>query len=188
MRSETIARNYAGALFELAERDGTLEGYGEGIELVARLLDENPDFRTFIETPRVAANQKKSVIRRAFGAVLPPRLLNFLLITIDKRRQRMLRDIARAYHDLVDERLGRVRVEVTVARALEGPVLERLTEALSELLGKTAVPHVRIRPEVLGGVMVRAGDQIYDGTLRRRLDRMRRQLLSAALPAPRRAE
>jgi F-type H+-transporting ATPase subunit delta len=183
VRGETIARNYAEALFDLAEREGALESYGEGIELVSRALEENADFRTFLETPRVPSAEKKQVLRRAFSDALPKHLLSFLLLTIDKRRQRLLREIARAYHDLVDERLNRVRVEVTVARPQEETVAARLQETLSRLLGKTAVPHFRVKPEILGGVIVRAGDTIYDGSLRRRLDRMRRQLLAAELPA-----
>ena len=113
---------------------------------------------------------------------------NVLLLTIDKRRQRLLRDIARAYHELVDDRLNRVRVEVTVARPQDDAVIARLGDALSGLLGKTAVPSLRVKPEILGGVIVRAGDTIYDGSLRRRLDRMRRQLLTAGLPASAAAE
>jgi F-type H+-transporting ATPase subunit delta len=181
LRGETIARNYATALFDLAEREGTLEQYADAIDWVARLLDENADFRTFLETPRVPAAEKKKVLRRTFGDVLPPHVLNFLLLTIDKRRQRLLREIARAYHELVDERLNRVRVEVTVARPQEKQVEARLTDALSKLLGKTAVPSLRVRPEILGGVVVRAGDRIFDGSLRRRLDRLRRQLMSTGL-------
>jgi F-type H+-transporting ATPase subunit delta len=181
VRGETIARNYATALFELAQREGALEEYASAIDWVARLIDENGDFRTFLETPRVPAAEKKKVLRRTFGDALPRRVLHFLLLTIDKRRQRLLREIARAYHDLVDERLDRVRVEVTVARPQEKSVEARLTEALSRLLGKTAVPSLRVKPEILGGVVVRAGDRIYDGSLRRRLDRMRRQLLSTGL-------
>jgi F-type H+-transporting ATPase subunit delta len=188
VRGETIARNYAEALFDLAEHEGELVQYGEGIELVARLLDENRAFRAFLETPRVPATEKKAVLKRTLADAVRPRVLNFLLLTIDKRRQRLLRDIARAYHELVDERLNRVRVEVTVARPQDDAVVARLGDALSRLLGKTAVPHLRVKPEILGGVIVRAGDTIYDGSLRRRLDRMRRQLLTTELPGSAGAE
>jgi F-type H+-transporting ATPase subunit delta len=188
VRGETIARNYAEALFELADTEGRLVEYGDGIELVARLLDENRDFRVFLETPRVPAAEKKAVLKRTLAGSVEPHLLNFLLLTIDKRRQRLLRDIARAYHERVDERLGRARVEVTVARQQDDAVVARLRDALSRLLGKTAVPHLRVKPEILGGVIVRAGDTIYDGSLRRRLDRLRRQLLTVGLPSSAGAE
>lgn len=183
MRDETVARSYAEALFDLAKRHEGLEVYGEGIATVAVLLDENPSFRLFLETPRVDAEDKKAVVRKAFGKELPANLVNFLQVTIDKRRQRLLGEIARAYAELVDEDMNRAHVEVTVARRLDDESLRRVAERLSELLGKTAIPHQRVRPEILGGVMVRAGDTIFDGSLRRRLDGMRRHLVAAGTPS-----
>ncbi len=183
MRDETVARNYAETLFELARRNEGVSVYAEGIETVARLLDEDPRFRLFLETPRIDASDKKDVLRTAFGDAVPRPLLNFLLITVDKRRQRLLRAIARQFHALVDEHENRAHVEVTVARALDDATLGRLTARLGDLLGKTAIPHVRIKPEILGGAIFRTGDTIYDGSLRRRLERMRRRLLAAELPS-----
>lgn len=187
MRDETVAGNYAEALFELATRHEGLEAYGEGIEMVARMLEEDGRFRLFLETPRIDAGAKKAVLRKAFGEVFPRPLLNFLLITVDKRRQRLLRAIAREFHALVDEHMNRVHVEVTVARPLDQETLDRVGTRLSEILGKTAIPHVRVKPEILGGAVYRTGDTIYDGSIRRRLDRMRRQLLQAELPSGRAA-
>jgi len=183
VRSEAVARNYAEALFALGEKHEAIEEFGDGIEFVARLIDENPDFRLFLATPRVSAEEKKDLIRKVFGNEIPGKLLNFLLITVDKGRQRRLRQIADEYHALVDEHFGRVHVEVSVARSITDRTLETLQQGLSELLGKTVMPHVRVRPELLGGVVVRAGDTIYDGSLRRRLSGMRRRLLAADLPA-----
>jgi F-type H+-transporting ATPase subunit delta len=182
VRDETVARNYADTLFELARAHEGVEVYGEGIAVVARLLEENPQFRLFLETPRIEAKAKKDVLRKAFAEALPRPLLNFLLVTVDKRRQRLLGAVAREYFGLLDEHQGRAHVEVTVARDPGAAELELITNRLSDLLGKTAVPHVRVRPDILGGMVVRAGDTIYDGSLRRRLDSLRRQLLHAELP------
>lgn len=184
MRDETVAKNYAETLFELAERHEGVDAFGEGVEAVARLIDENPDVRLFLETPRIAATEKKAVVRKVFRDHLPGQLVNFLLVTIDKRRQRLLRDIARAYHALVDEHLGRVHVEVTVAHELDGGALDELTGKLSGMLQMKAIPNVRIKPAILGGVVVRTGDTIYDGSLGRRLEGMRRRLMEAELPSP----
>ncbi len=183
MRDETVARNYAEALFETAQATEGLEVYGEGIEMVARLLDEDDQFRHFLETPRIAAVDKKKVIRKAFEENMPARLVNFLLLTIDKRRQRLLRTIAQQFHALVDEHENRVHVEVTVARALGEEALGEVSSRISALLGKEAIAHVRVRPEIMGGVVVRVGDIIFDGSLRHRMERMRRQLLLAEIPA-----
>lgn len=184
MREETVARNYAETLFELGERHGKLDEYADGIEGVGRLLEENPEFRTFLETPRIDAVRKKEVVRSVFGERLPAPLVSFILVTIDKRRQGLLRAIAREFGDLMDRHHGRIRVDVTVARELGEAALEEMTGRLSGMLGLEAVPNVRVRPEILGGVVVRAGDTIYDGSLRRKLERMRRRLLTADLPSP----
>ena len=182
MRDETVARNYAEALFELAERHEGVEAYGTGIEMVARLIDENDDFRRFLETPRIAVAQKKTVVRSVFGETLAPKLVNFLLITLDKRRQRLLRVIAREYQGLMDQHFNRVHVEVTLARELDAKSVEEMEKRLTVALGKTAIPHVRVKPSIIGGAIFRTGDTIYDGSLRRRLDGMRRRLMKADLP------
>ena len=182
MRDETVARNYAEALFELAERHEGVEAYGTGVETVAKLIDENDEFRRFLETPRIDVTHKKDVIRKVFGETLPAKLVNFVLVTLDKRRQRLLRSIAREYQGLMDEHFNRVHVEVTLARALDEQSVEEIEERLTSALGKTAIPHVRVRPSILGGAIVRTGDTIYDGSLRRRLEGMRRKLLKTDLP------
>jgi F-type H+-transporting ATPase subunit delta len=181
VRDETVARSYAGTLFALAERHEGLDAYGAGIELVARLLAEDRKFRLFLETPRIADADRKAVVRKVFGDVLPRELLNFVLITIDKRRQRLLQDIARAYRAMVDEHEGRVHVEVTVARRVDEATQKMIAERLSVLLSKLVIPHMRVKPEILGGMVVRTGDTIYDGSVRRRLDGMRRQLMKVRL-------
>lgn len=182
MRDETVARSYAETLFELGRRNDDLETFERGIETLARLLDENREIRLFLETPRIDGEAKKQVVRRVFEDRLPRRLLHFVLITIDKRRQRLLRDIAREFHALVDEHAGRTHVEVTVARELDDETVESVGRKLSRWLDRDAIPHVRVKPEILGGVIVRTGDTIFDGSLRRRLEGMRRHLNEAALP------
>jgi len=182
VRDETVAKSYAEALFELARRNDRVESYGAAIATVARVLDENPKVRLFLETPRIDDEDKKVVVRHAFGEALPKHVVNFVMVTIDKRRQRLLRDISRGYHLLLDGHLGREHVEVTVARQVDDATRELISERLSGALGTRVIPHVRVKPEILGGLVVRTGDTIYDGSIRRRVDGMRRRLLGARLP------
>ena len=183
MRDETVARNYADALFELANRHDGLQAYGEGIETVARLIEEDRRFRLFLETPRIDDEDKKNVVHAAFDDVLPKHVVNFVLVTIDKRRQRLLRSISGQYHALLDAHLGREHVQVTVARPVDDATRQVITEKLSTALGKEAIHNIRVQSEILGGLVVRTGDTIYDGSVRRRLEGMRRRLLKAELPA-----
>lgn len=183
MRDETVARSYAEALLELAASHGGPEAFVDPMETVARALDEDPRFRHFLATPRISASAKKAMLRRVFSDRVPRPFLNFLLVTVDKRRQRLLGEIAREYRALVDAHLGRIHVDVTLAREPGPEEVAQLSERLGAWLGGTAVPHIRVNPSLLGGAIIRTGDTIHDGSLRRRLDRVRRRLLTAELPA-----
>ena len=165
MRDETVAKNYAETLFELARRNDGLETYGAAIGTVASVIDEDPKFRLFLETPRIEDEEKKTVVRRVFGEALPKHVVNFVLVTIDKRRQRLLRDISRGYDLLLDDHLGREHVEVTVARQVDDATTQLISERLSSALGTRVIPHVHVKPEILGGLIVRTGNTIYDGSI-----------------------
>lgn len=181
MREETVARNYAETLFALAERHEGVEAYQDALAALVGTLNESPGLRTFLATPRIAAADKKAVLRSALEGRVPGRFLSFVLVTVDKRRQALLGQIALSYNELLDEHHRRVHVEVTVARTLDGAAQGSVAGRLSQLLGRTAIPHFRVHPEILGGVVVRAGDTVYDGSLRRRLEGMRHSLLAASL-------
>ena len=182
MRDETVARNYAETLFELALRNNALQGYGDAVEMVAKLIEEDSKFRLFIETPRIDDADKKNVIKKAFEASLPKHVVNFVLITIDKRRQRLLRSISQQYQVLFDAHIGREHVQVKVARPADDATREVIAEKLSVALGKEVIPNFRVDSGILGGLVVRTGDTIYDGSIRRRLEGLRRRLLAADLP------
>ena len=183
MRDETVARNYAETLFELARRNESIQEYGDALGMVAGLLEDDSRFRTFVETPRIDDENKKDVIRKVFRDKAPKQVINFVLITIDKRRQTLLREISAEYLLLLDDHLGREHVEVTVARPLDDTTANVVSERLSKMLGKQAIPHIRVKPEILGGLIVRTGDMIYDGSVRRRLEDLRRRLLTARIPS-----
>ena len=183
MRDEAVARNYAETLFELARRNESIQEYGDALGMVAGLLEDDSRFRTFVETPRIDDENKKDVIRKVFRDKAPKQVINFVLITIDKRRQTLLREISAEYLLLLDDHLGREHVEVTVARPLDDTTANVVSERLSKMLGKQAIPHIRVKPEILGGLIVRTGDMIYDRSVRRRLEDLRRRLLTARIPS-----
>ena len=183
MRDETVARNYAETLFELASRNESIQEYGEALGMVAGLLEDDSRFRPFVETPRIDDEAKKDVIRKVFRDKAPKQVINFVLITIDKRRQTLLREISEEYSLLLDDHLGREHVEVIVARPLDDTTASVVSERLSKMLGRQAIPHIRVKPEILGGLVVRTGDMIYDGSVRRRLEGLRRRLLTVRIPS-----
>jgi F-type H+-transporting ATPase subunit delta len=184
VRDETVARNYAETLFELGLKQSAVSEFESGIQAVAQLIAEDPQVREFVETPRISSAAKK----KALGEVLEGRvskiLVNFVKVVIDKRRHRLFGAIASEFQSLVDEHAGRTHVEITVARPLPQSELEEVAAGLSKALGKTVIPHLQVRPGILGGIVVRTGDSIFDGSVRRQIENLRRTLLAAELPAP----
>lgn len=185
MRDATIARSYAGALFEIGERHGQRDEFAAAMDELLRLLDGEPKLRAFLESPKVETADKKRVLRVAFEERMPPLVLNFLMVVLDKRRQRLLREIAREYLALLDERLGRLHVQVTLAREPDERDEREIATDLSRILGRKVIPHVQVNPQILGGIVVRYGDRLLDGSLRRRLVSLRRRLVEAELPKSR---
>lgn len=177
MREPTIARNYAETLLELARKDGDLRGWGEMLQNVADAMDSDRRLKMFLESPRVSADRKNEIIQQAYGAGLPRNFVRFLKALVNHRRQMMIPAIAGAYHDLVDEVEGRVHAAVVVAREPDENDRKLVTAQLTRSLGKEVVPHFSVNPALLGGVIVRVGDTVLDGSVRRRLATLRSRML-----------
>lgn len=181
MRAEIIARNYADTLLELARRNGgqkTVEEFGAAMEQLAQTVAD-PRVREFLTTPRIAPEQRKEALRGALTGRVPELFLRFVMVVVDKRRQALLADIAREYGARVDELTGRVRVHVSISHEPDAKLQQQITDALARRLGKTVIPTFRVEPDLLGGMVVRMGEEILDGSVRSYANGMRRRLMEA---------
>src|SRR5688572_4623493 len=109
-----VARSYAASVLELAQTHNLLDEFTASFQALSSMLGD-ADIRTFLQSPKLDNNTRKTVLRAALSERVHPLFLNFLLVVIDKRRQGLLSDIAREFHALVEESLGRMHVSVTVA-------------------------------------------------------------------------
>jgi F-type H+-transporting ATPase subunit delta len=177
LRTETIARNYAEALFQLGERSGNTDRYADLIDAVASAVEQTPRVQAVLMSPRVPKAEKA----RLLGASLkdtPREFVLFLQSLVKRSRQQILRGIATEYLGLLDQKLDRVRAGVTVARTPDEKLKRAIQEALSRQLGKHVIPAFSVEPEILGGAIVRVGERVLDGSVRRRMTKLRRQLLA----------
>jgi F-type H+-transporting ATPase subunit delta len=179
MMESAVARSYGESVFELAQKHNLHDEFTAGFAAMSVVLSE-PGVRTFLNTPKLDASTKKTALRAALGGRVHPLFLNFVLVVLDKRRQSLLAEIGQQYHALVDEAAGRMHVRVTVARQPSAELEQDIRTRLSEIFGKTVVPHVTVDGRILGGIVVRHEDKVIDGSLRRRLVAMRRRLLEKA--------
>ncbi len=186
MHAQAIARNYADTLLALAQRHGgqaTAVEFFRAIEDLAALLENEPRVRQFLETPRVTGAQKQHALRASLAGRVPELFLRFALVVLEKGRQSLFREIALAYRDRVDEMLGRVRVGITISHAPDAALQQEIVTGLEARLGRTVIPEFTVDPDLLGGLIVRLGDEILDGSIRSRAAGLRRRLMDAQMPA-----
>lgn len=176
MRETTIARNYAEALLALARKANALDSWGAMMSAVSDAITSDARLVNFLAAPQVSASDKSKVLEKAFGPVLPRTLLRFLQKLVDNRRQLLIPAIAVEYANLVDEAEGRVHAQVTLAREATDADRAAIAKQLTRSLGKTVVPHVHVNPAILGGVIVKVGDTVMDGSVRKRLTTLRSRL------------
>lgn len=173
MRDSTIARNYAETLLALADKAGDREGWGRLVQDIASAIESDVKLRRFLESPRISEQEKSDVLSKAFGDRVPAIFLRFLRILVTKRRQLLVPAIASEYHALLDQSEARVHANVTAARQPGEGEEQRIAEQLTRVLGMRVVPHFSVNPAILGGLIVRVGDTVMDGSLRRRLHRLK---------------
>ncbi len=178
MRQETIARNYAETLLELARRANNLDGWGRLIDDLADAMQRDRAVWLFLESPRIATAEKNRVLVKALAGQLPPTFVRYLQALVNHRRQMLIPEIAREFHDLVDAIEGRIHANVVVAKAVGDDERNAIAERLSAVLGKRVVPHVAVNPAILGGVVVRVGDTVFDGSVRKRLAVLRTRMVT----------
>jgi F-type H+-transporting ATPase subunit delta len=180
MNDATIGRNYAETLLTLAKKHGQEAEWGALIDAIAVAMREDRILKTFLESPKLAASQKIEILDKALGKRVPQVFLRFLETVVSKRRQMLIPVIAFEYHALIDESEDRVHANVTVAREPAEEEKDALAKHLSRVLGKRVVPHISLNPTILGGLIVKVGDTVMDGSVRRRLATLRSWMLASA--------
>jgi F-type H+-transporting ATPase subunit delta len=173
-RRQQIGAVYAKALLGAAEKAGQTDAVVEELDsLVADVLDKLPSFQAALASPRIGHEEKVALLDRAFAGRMLPVLLNFLKVLSRHGRLDCLRAIAEAAQKLLNELRGRVEVWVTTAAPLSKPLRDQIVTRLSALLGQDVVLKTKLDPEMLGGLVVRIGDTVFDGSVSARLIQMR---------------
>lgn len=171
----SVARRYAHALFEVAREHGRLEEQDAELRRVLAAFAENPSLKTAYESRKALPEDRKAVVARVFGD-LSAHTRNLLCLLIDKQREAYLDAIAREYRSLADAAQGIVEVEVRSAVELGESELGLLEQRLKAAGARGVRFSRRVDPELVGGLVLRVGDRLYDGSVRTRLQRLRERL------------
>jgi F-type H+-transporting ATPase subunit delta len=177
LKSTTIARNYAEALLAAAETKRQVEPFGRLIEAVAGAIRADERIAVALESPRVSKATKSRILEEALSGVAPKEFVRFLQAVVRRGRQGLLGEISQAYQNLVDLKLNRIHAGITLAEEPDTRLRRQVIERLAAAIGKEVRAHFRADPRILGGIVVRVGDRIFDGSLRRKLSVLRRKML-----------
>ena len=169
----SLAGRYALALFELARDERKLESVGASVATLRRALSESEDLRTLTTSPLIDRDEAV----RAVGALgealkLDPITCNFLGVLAKNGRLRQLGNVIRAFNTLAARHRGEITAEVTSARPLDDGQVEAIKRNLRDRVGRDIAVELSVEPEILGGLVVKIGSQMIDGSIRTKLNNL----------------
>jgi F-type H+-transporting ATPase subunit delta len=173
-----MAGRYASALFSLAEEQGALAAVAADLDAFSALLDESADLRRLVRSPAFSAEDQArglaAVLAKAGITGLPA---NFLMLVAKKRRLFAIADMIGVFRGLLDRKRGVAHAEITVAEPLSSAHMATIKDALRQTAGAQSVDvAVKIDPAIIGGLVVRIGSRMVDGSLRAKLNSLRTRM------------
>ena len=175
MPAGASARRYAQAVFQIAAESDELERWLDDLTQLADSIT-NEEFRQTLSAPRVSMAQKESLIRESLGSTVSPLALNLMCLLASRGQVQALPGIADSFQEMLDAHRGIERAEVVSAVGLTDAQQGQVAQMLNDLSGKDVRLTTRVDPEILGGLVIRIGDRVMDGSARTRLQNMRREL------------
>jgi F-type H+-transporting ATPase subunit delta len=173
-----VAKRYALALFQIAKEQQLLGVVEEELRVVKEVFVYNTDLKALLKSSKLTIDKKKEILTTAFTSV-NPYVLNTLMILIDRHREDEIIEVANQFLELANEEKGIADAQVISTRELTDAEREAISATFGAKVGKKSLRIENIvDSELLGGVKLRIGNRIYDGSLRGKLDRLERKLLS----------
>jgi F-type H+-transporting ATPase subunit delta len=177
MARKAYARRYAQAVFEIALEKKELERWQSDLQKIVSVVSD-AGFLAALESPGLKFDDKARLLSERLGDV-NPLALNLVHLLITRAGTGMIRDIASEYQRLLDRYHGIEPAEVITAVPLDDKDIKKLTENLSDLVGKKVVLKSKVDPDVIGGIIARVGGKLLDGSTRSKLSALRRELVGA---------
>jgi F-type H+-transporting ATPase subunit delta len=176
-----VARRYAKALYDLAKEQNAIDRTQRELLAVADAWDTSPELRGVFENPAFSPDaRKKVVVAIAQRVAASPMIVNALSMLADRNRMRNVREIAEAFVVRVEAASGRVQAEVVSAGALPDAYYVELAAVLKQAVGRDVTITKKIDASIIGGVVTRVGDTVFDGSITHRLAGLKSDLLDVA--------
>ncbi|HEV2970445.1 MAG TPA: ATP synthase F1 subunit delta [Pirellulales bacterium] len=180
--AQQVATVYASALVDAAEAAGKTEAVMSELDsFIADVLAVVPHFESVLGSALVSADEKNALLDKALRGQASPVFLNFLKVVARHGRLDILRPIHQAAHTLFDRMRGVTRVQVASASELDDGLTRQLTDSVRKMLGGVPMLEKEVWPELVGGMMMRVGDTVYDASISTRLERIRQTMIDRSV-------
>ena len=180
MSSLIASRRYASALLSAAEEGGFLDQIVEELNQIGEVLENSRDLVHALRSPLVKGDKKIHILEEVFRGSVGEKMFLFLRLIARKKRAGLLPEIIDEFQILLDEKRGVINVDVTSAVTLSDEQANKLVAKLADYTGKKIRPRMAIDEALLGGVSVKIGDTIFDGSISHQLQMLRKALVSEA--------
>jgi F-type H+-transporting ATPase subunit delta len=172
----TAAKRYAKALYEASKEQGKVDEAIAEMQAAASVLENNPDMALVLTHPNIDASAKTDLIRGVFEGKLSDIVLNILVLLVERKRTELIPAVSEQFVRIADESLGRAEAVVYSPKTLSPQETSSIAERFTSLTGKTIHVSNIVDESLLGGIKVRIGDKLYDGSLSGKLKRLEKAL------------
>lgn len=175
-RGTVVAKRYAKALFELAREQDAVAAVENELKAVADAIEGNADLRAFLSAPNITLDKKVVLLRATFGSQVSQIVLNTICLLVERGRESEIPGVLDAYMSVAGGVLGRADAIVTSAKPLTPDQAEEIATSFAAVIGKQVRVIGQVDKSLIGGITVRIGDTLYDGSLRGKLSRLSKEL------------
>ncbi len=176
MSQGVIARRYAKALINLAEKD--LENTGKSLTALADVFSNSAELSEVLSDTKVSSQIKQNVLKEILKKIKVSKLVDtFIRYLLAKRRIVLLPNIERAFNLFLQEKLGRIEAGITVAQEIPEVTVGKLEKAISRYSGKEVSVNITIDPAIIGGIVTRIGSVVIDGSIHTQLNQIRQSII-----------
>lgn len=179
MTTSGIARTYARALYDLATATDVVDAADAGIRTAAETIRGHLDLRTALTDTGIASEKKRDIVRDIFGEAVVPEVVSIVTLAVDRGHVDVLGEVARHFGEIAERERGIVVAEVTTAIPLDEALRGSITDKLVAALGRPVSLHERVDSSIVGGVIIKVGGRVLDGSLSAQLDAVRASLSTA---------
>lgn len=179
-KDRTAARQYAEALLELANEQQQAQAIDRELQSLKEAIEADPMFGLFLSSPAIGKADRWRAVESSLKGQVSPLVMNLLGVLNGRGKLGRAVAVAEEYLDLLNEQLGKIEVDLTVASAFDGPALEQVRQRIGAALKKDPVIRQKVDESILGGFVVRVEDKVMDASVKSQIEAMKRKMMEAA--------